>query len=211
MIWRVNSIFCKVNIVHIHCTRNRNLIRIVLVPKRNESLFFMCSVFCQSLNSHSCFIFAFFHRGSFDDLPNQVSGEKNINFTPWGNSRHLSTPPLGSLWNEWAQKFHFDDVLLLRSEVLLIGRANLSLRVVPYFSSGVAERAKRKRAWKSRHARKARRRVSPFLAWGDFHARSRFARFTIPEDKWGTTRSLQTSLSMHFYTNRCGHRRNQNG
>ena len=29
-----------------------------------------------------------------------------------------------------------------------------------------------------------------FLAWGDFHARSRFARPTIPEEKWGTTRSL---------------------
>ena len=36
----------------------------------------------------------------------------------------------------------------------------------------------------------APRRVSPFLAWGDFHARSRFARSTIPEEKWGTTRSL---------------------
>ena len=34
------------------------------------------------------------------------------------------------------------------------------------------------------------RGVSPFLAWGDFHARSRFARPTIPEEKWGTTRSL---------------------
>ena len=33
-------------------------------------------------------------------------------------------------------------------------------------------------------------RVSPFLAWGDFHVRSRFARSTIPEEKWGTTRSL---------------------
>jgi len=32
--------------------------------------------------------------------------------------------------------------------------------------------------------------VSPFPAWGDFHARSRFARSTIPEEKWGTTRSL---------------------
>ena len=31
------------------------------------------------------------------------------------------------------------------------------------------------------------RRVSPFLAWGDFHARS-----TIPEEKWGTTGSLRT-------------------
>ena len=32
--------------------------------------------------------------------------------------------------------------------------------------------------------------MSPFLAWGDFHACSRFARSTIPEEKWGTTRSL---------------------
>ena len=32
--------------------------------------------------------------------------------------------------------------------------------------------------------------MSPFLAWGDFHARLRFARSTIPEEKWGTTRSL---------------------
>ena len=28
------------------------------------------------------------------------------------------------------------------------------------------------------------------LAWDDFHARWRFARSAIPEDKWGTTRSL---------------------
>ena len=34
------------------------------------------------------------------------------------------------------------------------------------------------------------RRVLAFLAWGDFHARSRFAGSTIPEEKWGTTRSL---------------------
>ena len=32
--------------------------------------------------------------------------------------------------------------------------------------------------------------MSPFLAWGDFHARSSFVRSTIPEEKWGTTRSL---------------------
>ena len=40
------------------------------------------------------------------------------------------------------------------------------------------------------------RRVSPFLAWGDFHARSRFARSTIPEEKWGASRSL-VMLSNH--------------
>ena len=36
-----------------------------------------------------------------------------------------------------------------------------------------------------------RLRVSPqFFLRGDFHACSRFARSTIPEKKWGTTRSL---------------------
>ena len=58
------------------------------------------------------------------------------------------------------------------------------LRVVPHFFSGIVERAKRERAWKSSHARKGDSRR------GDFYARSRFARSTIPEEKWGTTRSL---------------------
>ena len=39
---------------------------------------------------------------------------------------------------------------------------------------------------KRRHAA-GPHRVSPFLTWGDFHARSRFARSTISEEKWGTT------------------------
>ena len=34
------------------------------------------------------------------------------------------------------------------------------------------------------------RPVSPFLAWGYFHAHSGFARSTIPEEKWRTTRGL---------------------
>ena len=38
--------------------------------------------------------------------------------------------------------------------------------------------------------RRSPRRMSPFLVWGDFRARSRFAPSTIPEEKWGTTRSL---------------------
>ena len=41
------------------------------------------------------------------------------------------------------------------------------------------------------------RRVSLFLAWGDFHAPSRFARSTAPEEKCGTTRSLK---KMHAVT-----------
>ena len=36
---------------------------------------------------------------------------------------------------------------------------------------------------------------APFLAWGDFYARSRFARSTIPEEKWGTTRSLHAKIA----------------
>ena len=47
------------------------------------------------------------------------------------------------------------------------------------------------------------RLVSPFLAWGDFHARSRFARSTIPEEKWGTTRSL---ARFSVFANRSLHR-----
>ena len=38
-------------------------------------------------------------------------------------------------------------------------------------------------------------RVSPFLAWGDFHAHSRFARSTIPEEKWGL--SYYRKLTLH--------------
>ena len=68
----------------------------------------------------------------------------------------------------------------------------IRLRVVPHFSSGIVERAKRERAWKSP------RRVSPFLAWGDFHARSRFARSTISEEIWGTTRSLHIHVYFYF-------------
>ena len=45
------------------------------------------------------------------------------------------------------------------------------------------------------------RRVSPFLARVDFHARSRFTRSTIPEEKWGTTRSLQQNVFSHVASN----------
>ena len=42
------------------------------------------------------------------------------------------------------------------------------------------------------------RRVSPVFAWGDFHARSRFACSTTPEEKWETTRSLWFFASDQF-------------
>ena len=35
--------------------------------------------------------------------------------------------------------------------------------------------------------------------WGDIHARSSFARSTIPEEKWGTTRSLTQLYILLFY------------
>ena len=85
-------------------------------------------------------------------------------------------------WCDWGDleelSFVMQNVLQRRVSKLLneppYGRR---LRVVPHFSSRIVKRAKRERAWKSPHA------------WGDFHARSRFAR-SIPEEKWGTTRSL---------------------
>ena len=46
----------------------------------------------------------------------------------------------------------------------------------------------------SRAERHAAERVSPLLAWGDFHARSRFARSTISEEKWG----LRTHSLLNF-------------
>ena len=60
------------------------------------------------------------------------------------------------------------------------------------FSSRKGERAKRERVCKSPHeneeTRWGERKMTTvrlaFLAWGDFHARSRFARSTIPEEKW---------------------------
>ena len=119
------------------------------------------------------------------------------------------------------RRFHNSDMAFWVSYRLL---------AVLHFSSGIVERAKRERAWKSPHARKGDTRrgerkmrylarsgdklffdliqlidltrpkfdvwpniflsprcVSPFLEWGDFHSRSRFACSTIPEEKWGTT------------------------
>ena len=71
--------------------------------------------------------------------------------------------------------------------------------IVPHFSSGIAERAKRERELKSPPREKGTRgggrelsprRVSPFLVWGDFHSRSRFAPLLSLMKNGGTTRSL---------------------
>ena len=97
------------------------------------------------------------------------------------------------IFNSHANITHFGCELNLISKVRVFGTRkwpiDAGLRVVPHFSWGIVERAKPERAWKSLHARKPVG-CRLFFAWGDFHARSRFARSTIPEEKWGTTRSL---------------------
>ena len=67
------------------------------------------------------------------------------------------------------------------------------LRVVPHFSSGIVERTKRERAW-------ACRLFSRGVIFK--RASSRFARSTIPGEKWGTTRSLVSCRrkSYHVYS-----------
>ena len=75
------------------------------------------------------------------------------------------------------------------------------LRVVPRLSSRIVERAKRKRVWKSPHARKGDTRRG--LASGAFHARSRFARSTITEEKWGTTRLLPPPRRLTISPEKC--------
>ena len=100
--------------------------------------------------------------------------------------------------------FFAPPTILSLTQVTVSGRLKLvsvpfsslvRLRVVPHFSSGIVQRAKRERAWKSTHATKGETRLFAFsrVGWFNFHARSRFARSTIPEEKWGTTRRLQFS------------------
>ena len=60
----------------------------------------------------------------------------------------------------------------------------LDYELSPFFS-GIVERAKREFA---------------FLAWGDFHARSRFDRSSIPEEKWGRTTSSLLAVSTSLYS-----------
>ena len=56
---------------------------------------------------------------------------------------------------------------------------NARLRAVPIFPQG---KTKRKASARENHPTPPR---LAFLAWGDFYARSPFARSTIPEEKWG--------------------------
>ena len=73
---------------------------------------------------------------------------------------------------------------------------SVRLRVVPHFSSGIVETAKREGRVKITPREKRRH-----AARGDFHARSRFAHPTIPNEKWGTTRSLASVASFKLGVN----------
>ena len=99
----------------------------------------------------------------------------------------------------WLEAMQFVSYFIAYSaDFILCSRASSHTNSLQ-FSSGIVERAKRKRAWKSPHARKARGGGERgFLAWGDFHARSRFARSTIPEEKWGLLVVKVSCLCMRF-------------
>ena len=103
-----------------------------------------------------------------------------------GGVIHLSFWTTG-VWSSWIHVIHSGIHSVLR------------LRVVPHFSSGIVERAKRERAWNSPLARKVDTPRVAFSRVGDFNARSRFACSTIPEEKWGTTRSLFCSLKFNCH------------
>ena len=70
---------------------------------------------------------------------------------------------------------------------------NTRLREVPHFSSGIVERAKRKRAWKSPHARKGDTRREAFSRVGWFSCALASRSLYYPWGKMGTTRSLQNT------------------
>ena len=87
------------------------------------------------------------------------------------------------------------EVLIPCKQSLLLSR----LRVVRHFFWGIVERAKRERAWKSptRERRDAAffslpaaSRLSRLGWYSRALAFRSLARSTIPEEKWGTTRSL---------------------
>ena len=63
-----------------------------------------------------------------------------------------------------------------------------------FFVAFFAASARENHPTREKVTRGGERKMRPFLARGEFHARSRFTRSTIPEEKWGTTHSLDLTL-----------------
>ena len=115
----------------------------------------------------------------------------------WGGINNNSAPEMWFL----APTHPYLEASLLSSitTLLIIACYNhkswwVRLRVVPHFSSGIVERAKRERAWKSPHARKGYTRRVAFsrVGWS-------LALLSL-EEKWGTTRSLLMGRSVILLT-----------
>ena len=68
-------------------------------------------------------------------------------------------------------------------------RSRSSLRTLTYF------RSSQNTSSPSFSLRDSKQSDGAFLAWGDFHASSRFGRSTIPNGRWWTTRSLGRRFS----------------
>ena len=131
--------------------------------------------------------------------------QHHVKYVKINQSRQLALDGVVDTDMTWVQVLHIIYCFLLFSffsylllQVIRLLSCILSedrLLVVPHFSSGIVERAKRERAWKSPHVRKG----DTFTVHiGHFHARSRFARSTIPEEKLGTTRSLEWRWQSDF-------------
>ena len=70
----------------------------------------------------------------------------------------------------------------------------------PPFSALFLDQTEARRAEKIWGGGETTPRRLAFLAWGDFYARSRFARSSIPEEKWGLLVVLPNSGNTAVYS-----------
>ena len=96
-------------------------------------------------------------------------------------------------------------LFLLTESVIAIGmKFSIDYEKSPIFPQGISGASQTRARVKitprenRRHAAGREKNACRLFSWGDCHARSRFARSTIPEEKWGTTRSLSLALRTVF-------------
>ena len=102
-------------------------------------------------------------------------------FSLWGSLRILR------VLNESSTMKIMASVLMKDIRVWLQSELRFSCRRTRFY---ILTSARENHPTREKATRGGERERLAFLAWSDFHARSRFARSTIPEEKWGTTRSL---------------------